>query len=508
MGQTVDGYRFEEPLGSGGMAVVYAATHIALERAVAIKVIRPEITYHPVGVARFEREAKVAATLRHPGLMQVFDYGRLPDNRPYLVMRRLEGRTLRDALKSDRRWDLSRIGEALTPVAEALDAMHAQRLVHRDVKPDNIFLEHDHETGTEKAIVMDFGLATLFQDGGQHLTQQGMLLGTPTYLPPEASERDTREPAADVYALAVTLFELLVGRPPFRDRDPVRLMARRLVSDAPPPSSILHGIPPSVDRFFERALHRKPSKRFTSCGEMLAALRELNAPPASALTTLVTEDFTPEPSESLPELPVSGWSMPRVAIIIGMLTIGLWVVGLPPFRRAVAPEETATREVAPPPQIEPAEVETPATERSEPHPPTPEAMDEAIAETEPITSERSVMGRVQRRRGPPSTMMVAEAETEAETAPEPERVTADVSELLGAGRRALLRGRTVQARAAYRRATGVAPQNVDAWLGLGIASEELGDRLAARRALTRAQSLARSPRERLAIATRLARLDD
>ncbi len=516
----MDGYRFEEQLGSGGMALVYAATHLALERRVAIKVIRPEITYLPVGVARFEREAKVAAALRHPGLLQVFDYGRLPDNRPYLVMRLLEGRTLREALRQERRWPRARIAAALTPVAEALDAMHAQGLVHRDIKPDNIFLERGAD-GSECAIVMDFGLATLFQDT-HHLTQQGMLLGTPTYLPPEASERDTREPAADVYALAVTLFELVVGRPPFRDRDPVRLMARRLVTDAPAPSDLLKGLTTAVDPFFARALAREPSQRFESCGELLAAFRAIEAPTTEAPS--LTEAHLPEPSEALPPLPVPRWpgAAARLAVVVGVATVALWVAGLPPFRlrRPPAPPDEATLEPA---QARTARAEpvSPAEPEALPDDPAGEApsLPEPEPTVAPATSSEPIAATRRRRRRrpraeqaplmeePPLVAATRAGATEAEPTMEATPLV-DPAPLLDRGRRALLRGQAVQARSAYRQATGVAPESVDAWLGLGIASEELGDRLAARRALVRAQSLARSARERQAIDARLARLAD
>ena len=264
-------YRIIRRLGEGGMGIVYEAEHEELGRRLAVKIIRPEACWHPAGVDRFLHEARTASRLGHPNLVDVFDMGRLDDGRPYMVMKLLRGQDLEELLRKDGAQSPKRVAELLAGPAAALDAIHSRGLVHRDVKLENIFVE-THDGGGESVRLMDFGLAAL-QHVGSRLTQEGRVLGTPQYLAPELSGGDKAGSSADIYALAVVAYEMIAGRLPFDDDDPIRLLAAKMVQDAPSLSSMsAQDISESLDAFFQRALSREPGRRPKTCKDLVQEL--------------------------------------------------------------------------------------------------------------------------------------------------------------------------------------------------------------------------------------------
>jgi serine/threonine protein kinase len=287
-------YTLLEPIGHGGMAVVYRARQDSLERTVAIKILSENLAASPEFLERFRREARTAANLRHPNVITVFDFGQDERGVPYLVLEYIEGPTLADLM--DRGLDDGRIPELLDQIAAGLDYAHQHGVIHRDVKPGNVLLTEDG-----RAVLADFGLAWLLE--GAHLTLTGGVIGTPEYMAPEQAGGEGIDHRADVYALGVVLFEMLVGERPFVAETPIGVLLKHL-QDAPP--SVLAArpdLPPGVDAVMTRALAKDPAERFASAGELARAFREAfsgeprslaapSEPPATAATSSWPSEVT------------------------------------------------------------------------------------------------------------------------------------------------------------------------------------------------------------------------
>ncbi|MBX3274373.1 MAG: serine/threonine protein kinase, partial [Sandaracinaceae bacterium] len=265
-------YRILERLGEGGMGAVYRAEHLELEREVAVKTLAPELSTRPVNVERFQREARTASKIGHPNIVDVFDLGRAADGTPYLVMERLEGRDLDEELAAtDGTLPPARVIEVLRPVASALDACHARGVIHRDVKPSNIFLARLGD-GSLSPKVVDFGLAMLTSTDAR-LTQAGYLSGTPHYLPPEAAHGDLPGAAGDVYALATIAFEALCGALPFDAENPNGVLVQKVTMDPPRMAEVAGGeFPEAVELVLQRGLHPEPAKRYATATELVDEL--------------------------------------------------------------------------------------------------------------------------------------------------------------------------------------------------------------------------------------------
>jgi serine/threonine-protein kinase len=291
VGQTLAGkYRIEELINEGGMGAVYRGTHTLMDKTVAVKVLHPSLAADDKIVARFSREAKAASRISHPHALNVTDFGESENGIVFLVMEYLRGQTLKDVIRSAGPMSLTRALEIIRQVSGALDAAHAQGVVHRDLKSDNIMLEDVGDGDWAK--VLDFGIAKIQEDVGSTdpaLTAANMIIGTPQYMSPEqcsqASEIDSR---SDIYSLGVILYEMLAGHVPFTGDNPTAIMMRHL-QDAPP--SILEersDLPAAVGRVIARAMAKRPEDRYQSAGELaetLALAAEVKSP---ALTEAVT----------------------------------------------------------------------------------------------------------------------------------------------------------------------------------------------------------------------------
>ena len=286
IGETLGSYRVVSKIGEGGMGVVYLAAHTFLERKAAVKVLLPAFSNDEEVVNRFVNEARAATVIHHPGIVQVFDFGKLPDGRAYLVMEFLEGESLDMRLKRLGRVSVIDALRITHHCASALAAAHQAGIVHRDLKPENIFLVPDPQIdGGERAKILDFGIAKLTDDQhrGSVKTRTGSVMGTPTYMAPEqclgAGEVDHR---ADIYALACVMFHLLCGRPPFVGQGVGELLVAHVREPAPWARSINPEVPPAVDALLERALAKDPGARFASMAEFAAALGALAGQARSA----------------------------------------------------------------------------------------------------------------------------------------------------------------------------------------------------------------------------------
>jgi serine/threonine-protein kinase len=263
VGRVLDGrYRVEARIARGGMATVYRALDTRLDRVVALKVMHQLFAENDQFVARFNREAKSAARLSHPNVVAVYDQGE-DDGYVFLAMEYVQGRTLRDLLRERTRLTPAEALSVLEPVLAALSAAHAAGLVHRDVKPENVLLADD---GRVK--VADFGLARAAAN--LEATSATSLIGTVAYLSPEQVIRGIADERSDVYSAGIMLFEMLTGRPPYDGETAVAVALKHAHEDVPPPSSLVSGIPTSVDLLVARATARDPDRRPHDAGAFLA----------------------------------------------------------------------------------------------------------------------------------------------------------------------------------------------------------------------------------------------
>ena len=260
-----DRFRIERELGGGACGIVYLARDLRLGRPVAIKMLRPELTTS-FGVRRFEREMNIAARLRHPNIVGVHERGE-SDGRLFYVMDYLGGEGLRDCLRREKQLSVERALNIARDVAAALQYAHEQGVVHRDVKPENILLADG------RAVVVDFGLALTVEASAERLTASGLAVGTPQYLSPEQAggERDVG-PAADQYALACVLFEMLAGLPPFTGPTASAVAMMHMTAPAPSLGHRRASTPPVVSAAVSRALAKVPADRFPSVSAFIRAL--------------------------------------------------------------------------------------------------------------------------------------------------------------------------------------------------------------------------------------------
>jgi outer membrane protein assembly factor BamB/serine/threonine protein kinase len=265
-GQTLGKYRLEQEIGRGAMAVVYRATDTALNRQVALKVLPTYFSHDPEFVRRFQREARVAAGLSHPGIVQIYDVGEAPDGTLYIAMQEA-GETLKHMLQREGPLPLARALAIAEQVAAALDYAHRRGVIHRDVKASNILVSQG-----DQAMLADFGIARVGQESG--ITAPGFALGTPEYLAPEQAEAGKPvDYRADLYALGVVLFEMLTGRVPFSADRPEAVLHAHIFTPPPSPSRLNPALPEAVSQVLLKALAKDPGERYQSGAALVAALR-------------------------------------------------------------------------------------------------------------------------------------------------------------------------------------------------------------------------------------------
>jgi serine/threonine-protein kinase len=268
VGAVLDGrYRVEARIASSGMSTVYRGLDIRLDRPVALKVMDPRYAGDHQFLARFQREARAIARLKHPGLVAIYDQGGDPRH-PFLVMELVEGGTLRELLRERGPMPPHAATAVLRPVLGGLGVAHRAGLVHRDIKPENVLISDDGEVK-----LVDFGLVRAIAEAG--ITSTSVILGTAGYLSPEQVEGAETGPRSDVYSSGIMAFELLTGTMPFRGDSPLSVAHQRLDHDVPPPSSMIDGVPPRFDDFIAHATARDPDARFADAVEMGAELEAI-----------------------------------------------------------------------------------------------------------------------------------------------------------------------------------------------------------------------------------------
>ena len=265
-------YRLERVLGRGAFAVVFAGTHTWTERPVAVKVLlRTLVIQNPNVTKRFLREAKAAASLRHRHVVDVLDMGEAEDT-AYIALELLKGEELSARLERDPRLPAEEALSILLPVLDALHAAHGAGMVHRDVKPGNIFLHHD-EREQRVPKILDFGaVRTAYADGETPLTAAGSILGTPHYMAPEQIHGAELGPAADIWSCGVLLFQMLAGQLPFDGPNPTMTLANVVTRHAPSLRSVAPDVPPGIAAAVDVALAKAPDARHADARAFIAAL--------------------------------------------------------------------------------------------------------------------------------------------------------------------------------------------------------------------------------------------
>jgi serine/threonine-protein kinase len=269
-------YRLIRTLGHGGMGAVWQAEHLTLHSAVAIKLLDPTIAASTLALQRFLHEARAAAALRSPHVVQILDHG-VDEGTPYIVMEQLDGESLADRLAQVPRLSPLQTAHIVTHIARALGRAHAAGIIHRDLKPENVFLVRNDDE--EVAKLLDFGIAKSIHDGETDTpldsTIPGMIVGTPYYMSPEqATAAPALDHRSDIWGLGVIAFECLLGRRPFEGHTLHDLLV--LIREAPQPiPSELGPVPPAFDAWFARACARDPDQRFQSAKEAAEQLRQV-----------------------------------------------------------------------------------------------------------------------------------------------------------------------------------------------------------------------------------------
>jgi serine/threonine-protein kinase len=270
-------YELRERIGAGGGAVVYRAFDRRLERDVALKLLRPEYASDHEFVTRFQREARAAASLNHPNIVRVDDYGQ-HDQTAFIAMEYVDGPNLKEYVKVRGPLDPAEAVRIARDLLSALGAAHRQGLVHRDVKPQNVLLGRDGGSGELSAKLTDFGIARM--PAATQLTQLGTTIGTAAYVAPEQASGTVVGPAADLYGVGLLLYEMLTGRPPFEGDTPAAVLYRHVHEPPRPPSQLRPGLSPALEAVVMRALEKDPARRFASAEEMSQALSQALAGPS------------------------------------------------------------------------------------------------------------------------------------------------------------------------------------------------------------------------------------
>ena len=299
-GESIGNYRLLGKLGSGGMGVVYAAEHLLLGRRAAIKFLRPEVSSEPTIVERFFTEARAASAIRHPGIVEVYDFG-YHDQLAYLVMEYLDGDTLRSCLRAEGRIGPERAVPIALHIASALEAAHSAGVVHRDLKPDNVFLAKatapDLSRKTQQLLIgprvciLDFGVAKLTREGGEsnpNITTSDVVVGTPTFMSPEQCRGGGNvDGRADLYALGCILYSMLCARPPFVGKGSGEVLAQHIYQAPDPPRWYAADVTADLEAVILRLLEKDPARRYQSAHELARALHSLPLSPDAATGTTV-----------------------------------------------------------------------------------------------------------------------------------------------------------------------------------------------------------------------------
>lgn len=279
-----DRYRLVRCIGDGGMGQVYEAQHVNINRRFAIKLLKPEIVSNPEAVARFRQEAWSASSIGHENIVEIDDFATLPNGSVYLAMEFLEGMSLAERMRRSERLSLDQMLDILLQTCRGLEAAHQKNIVHRDMKPENIFLVERRER--LRAKILDFGIAKVSgTEGSQNLTRTGTIFGTPFYMSPEQALGKPLDLRADIYSVGVIMYELFTGRVPFEADSFMGILTKHITTAPQPPRQLApdREIPEAVERIILRAMAKELAERYATMAELLYDLEEVASELAPAV---------------------------------------------------------------------------------------------------------------------------------------------------------------------------------------------------------------------------------
>lgn len=310
IGKQIEKYRILKQIGEGGMGVVYEAEHIHIGKKVALKILREDYTKKQDVVERFKQEARSASIIGHPNIIDVTDFGYTNDGRVFFIMEYLEGEDLATILENERALKWHRAVKIALQVCHGLEAAHSKGIIHRDMKPENIFIVHPN-TKDEKVKILDFGIAkmSILDHESKRLTRTGVVFGTPEYMSPEQAAGKTIDKRVDIYSLGVIMYEMITSKVPFTGDSFMAILSKHIFDKVPPLKEVspnLH-IPESLEKTIYKCLEKEPENRFESAAQL-----------ASALESVLSEDETTVSVEIKLEPPKTGQTpKPRALEIIG-----------------------------------------------------------------------------------------------------------------------------------------------------------------------------------------------
>jgi serine/threonine-protein kinase len=333
-----EAYQIVRLVGEGGMGRVYEARHLRLkDRRFAIKVLHPDLARDPEIVARFQREAESASSIGHPNVIDVYDVHKTHDGVPYIVGEFLEGREFGGQLEQSGHVDAPTAVHVARQVCRALSAAHKRGIVHRDMKPENVFLvEHD---GVVTVKVIDFGISKVGQAGKTNLTKTGMIMGTPSYMSPEQARGDKVDHRADVYAVGAMIYHALTGKKPFDSDDPASTLSLVLTEEPERPRKLNADIPEGLELVVQRAMAKDASDRYATMADLDAALAPFDtsgsigfgapsvSPSGSAMPTIVSTKADATARTMMAQSSAtSDAKLSRPTIVLTGLGLVMWLV--------------------------------------------------------------------------------------------------------------------------------------------------------------------------------------
>ncbi|MBL9020915.1 MAG: serine/threonine protein kinase [Myxococcales bacterium] len=381
VGTVVDGrYAIEGTLGEGGMGVVYAGRHRMIERRVALKVLKKEFATDKEIVGRFVQEAKTATSIGNPHIVDILDFGTLPDGSTYFAMEYLDGTSLTSLVAS--RPSPTRIAKIAVQVCDGLGAAHERGIIHRDLKPDNIFLIR--RGGDDFVKILDFGIAKVGgQTTGPKLTKVGAVFGTPHYMSPEQAAGTALDHRADIYALGVILYELAAGQLPFDSDNYMGILTKHMYQVPIPIRALVNNAecPPGLEAIIQKCLQKPPAQRYQSCaeladdlhrflaGEVPVAVRERLSGSAQAVNVPYDYFRTPGAAPIVPATPSKSKGSAGLLIGTGLLVLAAAGLGLFVYKGRLgppAPTPTTTAAADEPPPAAPTGEPAPSVSTSAP----------------------------------------------------------------------------------------------------------------------------------------------
>lgn len=387
----IDGrYRVEALLGEGGMGLVYRVTHTELQKTLAIKVLRAENIRDDEVLARFRREAQSASNIGNEHIVDIHDFGTLPDGSTYFVMECLQGVDLIDAIDKVQRFSETRAVHIARQICIALAAAHRAGIVHRDLKPENVFLtkRRDDEDFVK---ILDFGIAKV-ANRPHRLTRDGEVLGTPHYMSPEQCSGDEVDHRTDIYALGVLLYEMVTGHVPHDADTMMAILTKQMYEDPVTPRTRVKSISPDLERIILCSLEKKPEQRYATMEAMETDLRRLEeGPRAGGQDTLTLGPVPNRGTNGRTRSRTLAWALGAVAltaVAIGVMLGGLSERTEPAASTSAAPAER-------PAERAPASPEAAATESP---PLAPEERPAELATAEPAPSTKSAPPETRQRR--------------------------------------------------------------------------------------------------------------